>query len=171
MGSGPNNPEKEASPANVSHAKLMLCNPESPAVLYQCRIYSAFLFCADNTSVHFAYRKRVCSEVGYGLRALGASLRIADRGGVFKGKGTVTAHFILQRELPTFHPPWISRASAPFFAIPPALQCMLVIMIISFNFVNGVDGGLRFTLHSSRYLSSMPASFGAKDTSASLCLV
>jgi hypothetical protein len=77
--------------------------------------------------VHFAYRKRVCSEVGYGLRALGASLRIADRGGVFKGKGTVTAHFILQRELPTFHPPWISRASAPFFAFPPALQCMLVI--------------------------------------------
>ena len=29
VGSGPNNPEKEASPANVSHAKLMLCNPES----------------------------------------------------------------------------------------------------------------------------------------------
>ena len=125
--------------------------------MYQCRIYSAFLFCADNKSDHFAYRKRVCSEVGYGLRALGASLRIADRGGVLKGKGTVTAHFILQRELPTFHPPWISRASAPFFAFPPALQCMLVIMIISFNFVNGVDGGLRFTLHSSRYLSSKPA--------------
>jgi len=49
--------------------------------------------------------KGLCSEVGYGLRALGASLRIADRGGVLKGKGTVTAHFILQRELPTFHPP------------------------------------------------------------------
>jgi len=49
--------------------------------------------------------KGLCSEVCYGLRAFGAGLRIADRGGVLKGKGTVTAHFILQRELPTLHPP------------------------------------------------------------------
>ena len=86
MGSGPNNPEKEASPANVSHAKLMLCNPESQQFCTNAEFIRHFSFVLTINLCVMLTVKGLCSEVGYGLRALGASLRIADRGGVLKGK-------------------------------------------------------------------------------------